>query len=273
MYKKLFTLILFSLILSNVIGQNKIDGFYKGQSNMDFVLGGGIEGSANYFAGTDLVGIGRLISNVNFFYSAGVTDWFDVNLSVPFVMISSEFGLQDASLYLKFRMFEKEMEKGKLSVTIAPGFSRYLTNYQTEGISAIGQQATTFDLRPLVHFQWNSGWFITGQTSYMYRLSPVPSSVNGGLKVGFAAANYYYDFWVDHQTSFGGLDYLGTPAPSTFRELGVNYTKIGGTFYTPIKKRWGFFAGASFVLFGRNVSQGAGLNLGFVFKVRPSKKE
>ena len=269
LFRLIIVLVFFNLYTTEGFSQNKIDGFYKGQGNMDFVLGGGIEGAANYFAGYELVGLGRLISNVNFFYAVGATDWFDINLSVPFVMISSSYGLQDGSLYLKFRLFEKEMDKGKLSLTVAPGFSRNLTNYQTEGFSAIGQQATTFDLRPLVHFQWNSGWFITGQSSYLYRLDPVPPSVNGGLKVGYAAANYYYDFWIDHQTSFGGLDYQGTPAPTTFRELGVDYTKIGGTFYTPIKKRWGFFAGASFVVFGRNVGQGAALNLGFVFKVKP----
>ena len=240
---------------------------------MDFVLGAGAEGSINYFAGNELISLGRLISNVNFFYAVGCTDWFDVNLSVPVVMIPPEIGLQDGSIYLKFRLFEKEMKSGKLSMTLAPGFSRYLTNYETEGLSAIGQQATTFDFRPLVHYQWNSGLFLTGQASYLYRLDPVPSSMNAGIKIGFAAAEYYYDFWIDHQTSFGGLDYLGTPAPTTFRELGVDYTKIGGTFYTPIKERWGFFAGASFIVYGRNVSQGAALNLGFVFKVSAKKEE
>ena len=262
------TLTLYYLItLSGVCyTQGRVDGFYKGKGSIDLVIGGGYEFSNSYYAGKNKVGISRNIAHVNLFVAVGLLDRLDLNLSVPYVKINSVQSVQDGSLYLKFKFWEKEIWKGTLSTSLAVGGSRYLANYQTEGLSAIGQRATTFDTRPLIHYFHTNGWFGTLQFAYLYKLDPVPNAMNPSLKIGHATAQYYFDVWYEHQTSFGGLDYQGTPAPSTFRELGVGFDKVGGTFYMPFLERFGGFFGLSYILNGRNISKGIGVNGGIVFK-------
>ncbi|MEX1003167.1 MAG: hypothetical protein WDZ35_13700 [Crocinitomicaceae bacterium] len=261
---KVFVCFLFSAQLA--FSQGRVDGFLKGEGNIDLVLGGGYEIAGKYYAGTNKIDLGRAIANVNLFIAAGLTDRIDLNLSIPYVMISNTRSIQDGALFLKMKIVEKEMWDGVLSGIMAAGVSTYLANYQTEGFSAIGQQATTIDFRPLLHYQHNTGWFATLQFPYIYKFNPVPTAINPSLKVGRAHANYYFDIWYEHQTSFGGRDYQGTPAPTTFRELGVDFHKLGGTFYLPLFDRLGTFAGVSYVLSGRNIGKGFGLNAGIVLK-------
>ncbi|NQY09715.1 MAG: hypothetical protein HRT71_09405 [Flavobacteriales bacterium] len=124
------------------------------------------------------------------------------------------------------KIVRHKLKNGKLSVGLAAGFSGNLINYNTEGLNAIGQQAKVIDVRPLVHYFANNGWFATGQVAYNYKFDPVPTAANASIKLDKAAAKYYFYYWYDYQLSFGGLDYRGIPAPTTFRELGVDCTKL-----------------------------------------------
>ena len=66
----------------------------------------------------------------------------------------------------------------------------------------------------------------------------------------------------------GKYDFGGTlPNAPSFRELKVEYTRIGGTIYKPFGKRIGAYLGGYYNLTGRNVSQGLGINGGLVFKL------
>ena len=258
-----FIVIAFSI---SGLSQGRVDGFYKGKGKIDLVLGGGYEFANQYYAGTNKIDLTRNTAHGSLFAAIGILDRFDINLAVPYVKVNNVQSIQDGAIYIKFKALEKEMWAGKLSTSIAVGASTNLANYQTEGLSAIGQQATTIDFRPLVHYFREDGWFGTVQFAYIYKFNPVPPAINPSIKVGRAMSKCYFDVWYEHQTSFGGRDYLGTPAPTTFRELGVGFDKIGGTFYVPFLGRFGSFVGASYVLNGRNLSKGLGLNAGIVFK-------
>ncbi len=261
------TLILFlSTIAINSYSQGRVDGFFKGKGNTEIVLGSGVEFAKRYFAGNDKVSISRTIKNANIFIAAGLFDKLDLYLSAPYVSINTVGSVQDGSAFLKWKAFRKKLSIGELSVSMALGFSGNLANYQTEGLSAIGQQAKVIDIRPVVHYFSKDGWFGTLQFAYGCKSSPVPDCLNGSLKIGRAKSKLYFDIWYDHQTGLGGLDYRGTPTPSTFRELRVSYHKLGATFYSPIFERLGAFVGTSYVLAGRNIGQGINLNIGFVLK-------
>ena len=183
------------------------------------------------------------------------------------MIIDNEKSIQDASVYLKYRFFNRQISYGSVQLSLAAGFSSNLTDYQTEGGSAIGQQAKALDIRPVLHISRNSGWFYTLQTAYIYKDNPVPNAMNAGIKLGKATADYYFDFWYAYQYSFGGLDYRGEPTPSTFRELGVDYHQIGGTDDRPCSVLIGEYSGASYSLAGHNTFRGFGFSSDFVFNV------
>jgi hypothetical protein len=263
--KVIHLLLIFSLSIM-VYSQGRVDGFYKGKGNLELGLGGGVEVSNNYFAGTTKISLGRTISNANLFAAYGIAKGFDVYLSIPYVIINNVRSVQDGSIYFKKKFLIMDFGSTSLSVSLAAGYSGNLAQYQTEGLSAIGQEAKVIDIRPILHFKNNNGWFSTLQYGYLYKFDPVPPANNLTIKAGYAAASYYFDFWYDFQNTEGGRDYLGTPAPTTFRELGVSYHKIGATFYKPFGSKFGGYAGVSSVITGRNISQGIGVNIGVILK-------
>ena len=259
-------ILVLSTIAINSYSQGRVDGFYNGKGNTEIVLGGGTEFAKRYFAGNDKISVSRTIYNANIFIAAGLFNKLDLYLSTPYVSINKTGSIQDGSAFLKAEALHRKLSHGELSISMALGFSGNLANYQTEGLSAIGQQAKVLDIRPVVHYFSKGGWFGTLQFAYGYKSDPVPDCINGSLKIGRATSKLYFDVWYDHQTCLGGLDYRGTPAPSTFKELRVNYHKLGATFYSPIFERLGAFAGTSYVITGRNIGQGINVNIGLVLK-------
>lgn len=253
--------------------QGRVDGFFKGKGNLDIAIGGGAEFANEFYAGTNKISLSRTIVNGSIFMGVGVLNNLDVYASAPVVSINNVTGLQDGSIFLKYRLFEKSLTKGQFSASIAAGYSTNLTDYQTEGLNAIGQQATILDIRPVIHYFSNSGWFGTFQAAYNFKSEPTPEALNAALKIGRASAKHYFDFWYDHQTSFGGSDYRGTPTPSTFKELGVDYHKVGATYYKSFSNIIGIYTGLSYVLTGRNIGKGTGVSLGVVIKPLNRKKD
>lgn len=259
------TLSLLLLPISIMFAQGRVDGFYKGKGNIEVALSGGAEFASHFYAGTDRINLARNIYNTSLTISNGLHERLDLYLNIPYVLIGGVGSVQDGSVFLKYLVHKRKLVQGQLSFNLALGASTNLANYQTGGINAIGQQASLIDIRPVIHYQKGS-WFLTAQYAYNYKFDPVPNATNGSLKVGKAMANYYFDFWYEHQFAFGGFDYLGTPSPPSFRELGVGFHKVGGTYYRPLGERFGLFFGAAFVLYGRNIGQGPIVNIGLVLK-------
>ena len=258
--------ILFILIsFSSAFSQGKIDGFYRGEGKATAVLGLGFEDSKDYFAGTEKTGLSRSLYYANIYGAYGITDDFDVSLSLPYLSSNKNSGLQDILLFLKYRVYKTEIGNGKLQFSLAGGFSTPVGNYTTGGLNDIGQRATIIEGRAVVHYHWNTGWFATAQSGYSYKLEPTPNSVPLSVKVGITSAKWYYDFYYDFQHSFGGIDYLGTTAPQDFQEFGADFHKIGGTLYRSFNIKWGTYLSLSYVPAGRNVFQGPGYGLGLVY--------
>lgn len=267
------TLLSLSIVFFHLIcfAQGPVDGFYKGKGNAEIGLGGGASFNKKFYAGTDLITLKRNIINVSVFAGFGLTENLDISASLPYLVVNDQKSFQDASVYLKYRLFNRKLSSGSLQLSIAAGFSSNVVDYETEGGSALGQEAKVIDLRPILHFASNNGWFYTLQGAYLYKFSPVPEAINAGLKIGRATSKFYFDLWYAYQYSFGGLDYRGEPSPSTFRELGVNYNQVGGTYYRPFTDKLGGYIGASYSFAGRNTVNGYGLNLGVTFKLMSSE--
>jgi len=262
MVNKIFVIIiLLSPLWAN--GQGRVDGFYKSKGDIDLVANVGFEANPFYYAGRDKISLTRNILFTNFFMAYGISDKFNLNFSVPFLVVNGkEIGVQDLNLFFKYKLLSIKSTQ----ISLASGFSSNITNYQTEGGSALGQQAKIVDVRIVTHSSFNKGYFSTFQIGYSFKSDPTPNSLPLALKVGLASSKYYVDFWYEYQYSFGGLDYLGIFVPISFKQLGVDYHKIGGTFYKPIKNKLGVFVGASYLIGGRNTSSGVSVNTGIVFK-------
>ena len=163
----------FSIHLT-VQSQGLIDGFYNGAGNITAVIGAGYEDNPTYLAGKNELELEKSFYNINTFIAYGITNRIDVNLASAYVESDAERALQDARLIAKFKAFETIKDQYELSTTLAGGIAFPLTNYQTEGLNAIGQRATRFPLRALLHYKRTAGWFATAQVGYTPTLDPTP---------------------------------------------------------------------------------------------------
>lgn len=270
--KPIVLLVFFSLFFSEAFSQGKIDGFYRGKGNTTAVVGLGFEDGKNYFAGTEKTDISKSLYYVNLYGAYGITDNLDVAVALPYLSSNKNNGLQDISVFLKHLIYQKNTESGNFQITLGAGFSTPVSDYDIGGLNDIGQQATVFEGRALAHYFWKTGWFATLQSGYSLKLEETPNSIPVTLKVGKAMAKWYYDFYYDYQHSFGGIDYLGTPAPQNFKEFGSDYHKLGGSVYTSFSENFGGFINLSYTLGGRNTFQGQGYGVGVVYNFKKKQR-
>lgn len=264
MKKSLVVSLLFFSSLQ-IFSQGPIDGFYKGKGNVSSVLGIGFEDTKSYFAGREKIDLSRSLFYGNLYGAYGITNNLDASISIPYLVSDDNRDFQNISIFLKYKVFQKDFENGKLEISLAGGFSTPISNYDIGGLNDIGQQTTIINTRGVLHYQCNSGWFTTLQSGYSFKLEKVPNSIPFVIKVGQASSEWYYDVFYDFQHSFGGIDYLGTPRPQNFRAFGVDYHKVGGTAFKPFTDALGMYVSLSYIVSGRNVFQGPAYGLGVVY--------
>ncbi len=255
----------FLIVSCPSFGQGNIDGFYKSKYEGSLVVGGGFEDSKKYLAGNNLLDLERSTYYASVFGSYGISDNLDVNLSVPYISSNKESDFQDISLFVKYRFLKLNTNPGTFEVSIATGFSTPLSEYTIGGLNDIGQQATSVEPRVMVHFTSKTFWFGTLQSGFSFKFEEVPNSLPATLKIGRATSSWYYDVFYSYQHAFGGIDYRGTPAPQNFRELGVDFHKVGGTLYKPFSSKLGGYISVAYIFEGRNVFLGATYGLGLSY--------
>ena len=255
--------------VQTLFSQGIIDGFYKPKGAASIVVGYGAENFKNYFAGKDKIDLGRDSFYISLFADYGITDAFTVSVSLPYIESGeTNKDFQDFRFLLKGKIKEIKTDTGRLSLGAAAGFSTPFSDYRSGGLFALGQRATIIESRLIGQFNFNNGWFTSLQTGFSYKFDSTPNSVPITFKGGLATATYYFDAYYDYQHSFGGIDYLGTPSPQNFELFGVDYHKVGGSFYYAFYKEFGVTVHASYILGGRNTFQGPSYGLGLVYNFR-----
>lgn len=173
-----YSIILILLFCSIGYSQGVIDGFFKGKNNLDMALGGFYQHSEKFY-GITTFNYPRTLVGGSLFAAYGIRNDLDVVASIPF--INGNF--QDASLFFKYCIPHSRFAKERRLVIIpAFGFSLPMSNYPVKAGNAIGQQATQFIPKLVLHWSTKYGVYFTGQVGYNYNLSPVPSSLSASFK-------------------------------------------------------------------------------------------
>jgi hypothetical protein len=246
----------------------QVDGFNKGAGNVDVVASFSYEKGSAYYLAEGTAAIKRSRTAATLFAAGGITDDLDLQLSIPFISNSTEAGFQDASAFLKWLPVKTALGKGKLTFGAALGYSLPLTDYQTEGVNAIGQHATSVIPMGVVQYTWDAGCFVSLVGGEVFASDPTPDALIGTLRFGHFNATHYWELYVQGQQADGGKNYRGTGelAPMSFTQLGVDFVKAGGKYYKPIGTRFGVVGEASYVLSGRNVDQAVLVAGSFIVK-------
>ena len=269
--------LLFSPLL--IFAQSPVNGFMQKKGHGSVVLSHNFEYYNSVFLVPKKVeGVPIFneikVNSTSIYTTYGLSDKFNVVLNVPYIKAegaaseqvlknlnykNTQSGLQDVSVYVKYKALTVESDKRTFNLIGAVGVKTPLGDYSVDNglqnIVAIGNRATSVNALAIGLLRDNSGFFASGQLGYCLRNNQVPDAVMSELKIGLIKPHFYVDALIANQTSLGGTDILADGFQGFFPSTKVNYTRIGLNIFIPIYRQFGLCTGASTYIAGRNLGQ------------------
>jgi hypothetical protein len=168
------------------------------------------------------------INSVTLFATYGVSPDLDLILNLPYIRSegfatqqtldelgyeNSRSGLQDISLFLKYKLHAFRVGASRLDFIALGGLKTPVSNYKVDeglqSILAIGNRATSLTAGGIAQLRMPVGIYVAGQAGYSYRSGEVPDAVVGEIKVGYGSSKIHVAGWYAKQFSLGGVDVLG----------------------------------------------------------------
>ncbi|MBK8965788.1 MAG: hypothetical protein R3D58_00330 [Saprospiraceae bacterium] len=286
-FRSTTAVLLFALLPIGMAAQGPLDGYLKGKGVLDLAPSISFN-SANSIAGAggQTFDVGYKGSLLGLFAEYGLSERIDVVGTAAYVFTSSQSGLQDGGLFLKYRpVYTQLAGAGRLGVLVASGLGFPLADYEPVGAGALGQKAVILPARLILQWETPIGLFLNLTGGYNWRFDRLrgqdvaairkdrpdyqpaqPADFSTVLfKLGFPSARFYLDGWLEWQHTAGGNDFV-PGIPDLPQAFGVSFMQIGGTAYYSETGKNGFYLSSGYILGGRNVSRILRLTAGMVFK-------
>lgn len=230
----------------------------------------------------------------------GITSKLNVMAMAPYIStkassgtLHSSRGIQDLSLFIKWKPVTTTFHKNKLSVFAIGGFSTPLTNYQVDYLPlTIGLGTTNFIARGMVDFDRNR-FTITGSATYVRRSNvkidrtsyfdteahltnevKMPNAAQFQLRTGYRGKYLIAEALLTNWTTLGGFDITRNNMP--FPSNRMNATTAGVNLKYTLKNytHLSLVAGGNYTLSGRNMGQSTAVNAGvfYAFYLKPTKR-
>jgi hypothetical protein len=243
--------------------------------------------------------LGR-VSTQSIMYMAayGINGKLNVLAGVPYLWTKASAGtlhgsrgLQDLSLFLKWKPLSETIGTNKIAVFALFGFSTPLTNYQIDYLPlTIGLGTTNAIMRGMVDFQ-HKRFSVTGSAAYIRRSNvkidrssyydtqahltnevEMPDAAQYQLRAGYRGKYLLAEALLTNWTTLGGFDITRNNMP--FPSNRMNATTIGFALKYTVRSytHLSLIAGSNYTIAGRNMGQATSYNAGifyaFYFKQR-----
>ncbi len=284
---KLVALALFSSVLfaQPTVAQSIVDGFMTPKNQGTVSLSYSFESYDEFFLANqkmdapDRLG-GRITTqSIGLYANYGISDRFNIVFNLPYIIAQGDGSestpqqdgsfqdqqvadFQDMAVYIKYRSYTHSFGSGQLSFIPALGFGTPLSNYAADDLLSVGNGATFLDMRGIVHFKADVGFFIEGQAGHSLRSDEVPDAWIFGGKLGYAHEKFYVDLGFETQISDSDAPDIGE---AVFSAVRVNYTQLALSAYYPILPSMGATLGIGQYIDGRNVGLATRLSGGVVY--------
>ena len=299
-------LILFCILLISTRGysQTEIDGIMMEKNA--FCVGPmyGYSSWKNYWEGTlkrENLNLGTVSTSMfSIMGNYGINNRWNVLFGLPYVktkasagQLAGQDGIQDASLWLKWKVYSKKLGEGRLSLFAIGGISFPASGYTADLLPlSIGLKTRNLSLRLMGDYQMDK-WFATLSGAYVARSNveldrytyfttemhytnevKMPDAGSFNLRLGYRNNGIVAEAVADNWTTFGGFDITRNNMP--FPSNRMNATRVGFNVKYPIlfKRMLSLTGGATTTVAGRNMGQSTGFNAGifYVMDFSPKKK-
>jgi len=281
------------LFQNTIIGQGTMDGFFPGKGSNSLAIGNTLKSYDNFYRGTTLTpgnpeDFGSISSSIVSIYGTySFSDQLTGIINLPYITVKNEngvidpiqlkskvSGLQDLSLGVKGKLWDKAFNSSKLIVGGGAVVRFPVSNYEEAGILSIGNGAIAIEGMALIQYQIHGGLFAELQSGYSFRRNKnfsIPDAFIGEFKIGYAHSKFYLATSVGLQNSertfdIGSDEFGMRGGPAILPETEVDYTVLNVNGYVPFGKSGvGVTVGYGQVLNGRNAGAESYVTVGIVF--------
>lgn len=298
--KNRYSFFLFGLLFLCALpsqSQRLIDGFFNEQGSLSLTAGYTHTNYDAFYVGkmkvTGVPALGEVDQNIYSLYATySILDDLSVIASVPYFTAKSKDGadpingedkisaFQDIDIALKYRLHKFEMDEGYLNFLVAAGIT-IPTGYEPNGILSLGSGSFNNTYNLGLHYQSNSGVFVSATGGYSIRGKADNNfNVNGGGdfdvpdavlftgRIGYVGSLFYLEAFTDIQSAVDGVDIMGPGFAGNFPETEVDYTVLGLSLYVPIIESLGISGSYGTLVAGRNIGDSNYYNLGVTYSLK-----
>lgn len=299
----LLLLLVLVLQMKAAIAQTDIDGIMMEKHALCIGPMAGYSSWKNYWEGTlkrDNKNMGTVSTSMySIMGDYGITSKWNVLFGLPYIKTKASAGqlkglkgLQDLSLWVKWKAYSKKIGQGRLSLFAIGGYSLPASNYTGDFLPmSIGLESKNLSVRAMADYQRGS-WFGTISGTYVRRSNvtldrtsyyttemhytnevKMPDAASFNVRAGYRDKGLIAEVFADNWTTLGGFDITRNNMP--FVSNRMNATRIGFNFKyeMPFHRNLSLTGDAFTTIAGRNMGQASGFNAGIFYVIDFSKKE
>lgn len=302
--KKYFVITLFfsGVMTTDAVAQTDIDAIMMEKNAFCVGPMASFTSWKNYWEGTlkrDNANLGKVSTNMySIMGNYGLTRKINLLFSVPYVKtkasagtLHSMKGVQDLSLFVKWRPYQKRLGSGKLSLFGIAGVSVPMSNYVADFLPlSIGLRSKTASVRLMADYQ-RSNLFVTGSATYVFRDNikidrtsyyttemhysnevEMPNGANFNFRAGFRNHRLIAEAVVNNWTTLGGFDITRNNMPFPSNKMNATSIGVNIKYTVPSLPQLSVVAGGNTVVAGRNVGQSTTVYGSFFYVLNLGRK-
>ena len=229
----------------------------------------------------------------------GINNKLNVLFGLPYVLtkasagqLNGQEGVQDLSLWVKWKAYTKKIASGRLSLLAIGGYSLPVSGYTADFLPmSIGLESKNISLRAMADYQRGS-WFGTVSGTYVIRSNvtldrdayyttqmhysnevDMPDAASFNIRAGYRdkglIAEAVFDLW----NTLGGFDITRNNMPFVSNEMEM--TRIGFNFKydMPFHPPLSLTGNVMTTISGRNVGQSTSVNAGIFYVIDFTRKK
>lgn len=302
--KKLFTTLCVALSIWSVgLSQTDIDAIMMEKNAL--CIGPMVSYSSwkNYWEGTlkrENLNLGTVSTKMfSVVGNYGINNKLNVLFGLPYVLtkasagqLNGQEGVQDLSLWVKWKPFSKKIAAGRLSYILIGGYSLPVSDYTADFLPmSIGLESKNLSLRGMLDYQRGS-WFATVSGTYVRRSNieldrdayyttemhytnevKMPDVLSSNIRAGYRDKGLIAEAVFDHWNTLGGFDITRNNMPFPSNEMDMSRIGFNFKYDMPFYPQLSLTGNAFTTIAGRNVGQATGFNLGIFYVIDFTKKK
>lgn len=231
----------------------------------------------------------------------GVSRKLNLLFSLPYVKTKASAGtlhgmqgVQDLSLFLKWKAWEKKMGDGRLTLFGIGGLSVPMSDYTPDFLPlSIGLHSKTGSARVMIDYI-QRGLFVTGSATYVLRDNikidresyyttrmhitnevKMPDAANFNFRAGFRNHRWIAEAVLNNWTTLGGFDITRNNMPFPSNRMNATMVGVNIKYVLPSLPQLSFVGGGNTTIAGRNIGQATNVygSLFYVLNLGPKNKK